>query len=289
MIACAFALVVAAAAIAAGSPTDAHNLPLGDGHLTTTGAKRGYVYRCGTSPGGGGGAFTDGPWIKGSTYDLTAKINVSGKVSWPAKVSITVKGSKRVITSNALPKGGTTGTFPIASTDPAYSYDRNPNSISAQSISWSLPASPTAASKPSCLTAGPIGIAVNGVPIFDGLDAEDRDAVAHEVQDACGGHPQMSGMYHYHAIGSCLLNGDSAKVASPLVGYAIDGYPIFGPRGPGGKLYADSDLDACHGHTSAVTLNGKTVTTYHYQATLEYPYILGCFHGTPAVTVNTPG
>ncbi len=35
--------------------------------------------------------------------------------------------------------------------------------------------------------------------IFDALDAGDRDAVAHEVQDSCGGHTQRGGVYHYNA------------------------------------------------------------------------------------------
>jgi hypothetical protein len=29
-----------------------------------------------------------------------------------------------------------------------------------------------------------------------------------------------------------------------------------------------------------VTIDGTIVTTYHYDATLEYPYTIGCFHGT---------
>ena len=65
------------------------------------------------------------------------------------------------------------------------------------------------------------------------------------------------------------------------VGVALDGYPIYGPRGPGGRLYANADLDACHGLTSTVTLGGKRVRMYHYVATLEYPYSIGCFRGTP--------
>ena len=98
--------------------------------------------------------------------------------------------------------------------------------------------------------------------------------------------PAAGSEYHYHAIGACLLKGASTHAASPLVGYAIDGYPIYGPLGPGGKPYTDADLDACHGHTSAVVLNGKTVAIYHYQATLQYPYTLGCYHAVPNVTVG---
>ena len=42
--------------------------------------------------------------------------------------------------------------------------------------------------------------------------------------------------------------------ASGLVGFALDGYPIYGPRGDGGKLLTNDDLDACHGQVSKVWL-----------------------------------
>ena len=260
----------------AASPTDVHALPLGDGRVATR-PTRGFVDAC-PGPLRPGGSQNAGPWIQGSTFDLTAKATVDGRVVWSnAAASVRTVGGRTVVSSNALPVGGFTGVFPINPSSTAYRYDRNPNSIAVQSIAWTLPV-PARAASPSCLAGGPIGIALNGVPIFDALDAANRDAVAHEVQDACGGHPQQQGMYHYHAIPQCLLDrlGSSA-----LVGYALDGYPIFGPRRANGTLYTDADLDACHGTTSTVTLNGRRVTTYHYVATLEYPYTLGCFHGTP--------
>jgi len=262
-----FAVVGAVAAVAAAPMT----LPLGDGHVSTSAATRGSVYICPAGPGGGagGGAQVDGPWIHGSTFEPGAKPTVSGHVLWAnARISFTqVNGRLRVV-GNGLPKRSPTGVFPIQDGTTAFQYDRNPNSIEAQSIDWLLP-KPKAAAKPGCLTGGPIGIAVNGVPIFDALDALNRDAVAHEMQDACGGHPQAQGMYHYHSIdvtGSCLPR-------TGLVGYALDGYPIYGPYKANGKPWTDAELDACHGHV----VKGS----YRYQATLEYPYTLGCFHGTP--------
>ncbi len=267
---------------AGASATNPAELPIGDGHVSTSGAQRGYVYACQSAMPGGAGAFAEGPWIRGDgTFDLTAKAIVDGSVSWSsASFSVTRTASRRVFSGNDLPTKQTTGEFPIKATDDAYNYDRNPNSIQAQSVSYSLPLRPKKASSPGCLSGGPIGIAKNGVAIFDALDAENRDAVAHEVQDSCGGHPQQQGMYHYHSIPACLTAGESTKKASGLVGYALDGYPIYGPRGAGGRLLTDDDLDACHGKTSKVWLDGRWQRTYHYDATLEYPYTLGCFHGT---------
>jgi hypothetical protein len=258
-------------------------LPLGDGKVTTAGARRGYVYSCGSgkAPPGGGGAFSDGPWIRSDgTYDLTAKASVDGSVRWSgARFKVRTTRTRRIFSGNGLPTKQRTGEFPIRADDDAYEYDRNPNSISAQSIYYSLPRHARAASSPGCLSGGPIGIARNGVAIFDALDALDRDAVAHEVQDSCGGHPQQQSVYHYHAIPSCLTAGESARKPSKLVGWALDGYPIYGPRGAKGKLLSNDDLDACHGRRSRVWLEGHWRKTYHYHATLEYPYTLGCFHG----------
>jgi hypothetical protein len=286
-------MALSAIAIGGSSPAaggaDATNpsfLPLGDGKVSTSGAQRGYVYRCGAggAPPGAGGAFAEGPWIRADgTYDLTAKAIVDGAVSWPGRFTIRVTKKRRVFSGNGLPGEQTTGEFPIQASDDAYQYDRNPNSIASQSVAYSLPRHPKrAASGPSCLGGGAIGIARNGVAIFDGLDALQRDAVAHEVQDACGGHPQQQGVYHYHSIPACLTAGEPATRASGLVGFALDGFPIYGPRGAGGRLLTNEDLDACHGQTSRVRFEGRMQRIYHYNATFEYPYTLGCFRGAAA-------
>lgn len=263
---------------------DMTKLPLGDNKVSTT-AQAGYVMRCGNGNGGeAGGAQANGPWIHGSTWDKTAKVQVDGSVNWPsANVSITLAGDVRKISGNGLPAGSVTGIFPIKSGTAAYTYDRNPNRIEAQTVQISLPADPSAATKPNCLGGGPIGYMDNGVALFDGLDAEERDAPAHEVQDKCDGHPQMSGMYHYHDLSDCV---PGAEENNKLIGYALDGYGIFSSKDAKGNEYTNADLDACHGLTSQITWDGKTVNMYHYVMTREFPYSLGCFHGTPVVTAR---
>jgi hypothetical protein len=142
-------------------------------------------------------------------------------------------------------------------------------------VRTSIPRRPRRAGAPRCLTEGPIAYANNGVAIYDALDAGNRDALAWEVQDACDGHPQMSGQYHYHAISRCLVAFRDGFGHSSRVGWALDGFAIHGPRGSDGKLLTNGDLDACHGHTHRV--GGRR--TYHYHATREFPYTLGCFSG----------
>lgn len=260
-------------------------IPLGDGKVSTT-PKSGYVDSC-TTNFKGGGAQHSGSWINSGndTWDSNTKVAVEGSVHWPAAdYSVKTSGSDRVITTNDLPETYPTGIFPIARTDPAFQYDRNPNHIGTQNLSYTLPLNPTAAATPNCTSLGAIGVLSDGVALFNGLDASGRDAVAHETQDKCNGHPDGQEMYHYHDVPSCIRN--AATGSSTLVGYALDGYGIYVERDSKGNLPTNADLDACHGRTSPVEWNGKLTTIYHYDATLEYPYTIGCFHGTP---VATPG
>ncbi len=136
-----------------------------------------------------------------------------------------------------------------------------------------------AAATPTCLPGGAIGVLLTGSVFFDALDGEGRDALAHETQDLCQAHPEPSGEYHYHSLTTCL--SDPGTGHSALLGYARDGFGIYGVRGENGETLTNADLDACHGHSHSITWDGQTVTLYHYHATNEYPYTLGCFKGTP--------
>ncbi|MEU2157469.1 YHYH protein [Streptomyces sp. NPDC019396] len=127
---------------------------------------------------------------------------------------------------------------------------------------------------------GAIGVLKNGVCIYNSLDDAGRDVAAHETQDVCDGHPDGAEAYHYHNIPSCLLSAADKKGAT-LVGYALDGFGIYVERDDKGNLPTNADLDECHGRTSKVMWNGRETSIYHYSATLEFPYTVGCFRGTP--------
>ena len=257
-------------------------IPLGDGYVSTT-PKLGYVDSCQTHFGGIGGAQVVGPWIDttAKTWNSFEKITVRGAVHWSgASYVVKIVGSKRVVKFNDLPIDHTTGVFPIASSDPAYAYDRNGNHIAAQTPVYGLSLHPTAASKPTCEGGGPIGVLDDGVMLFNALDGEGRDAVAHEILDSCAGHPDPSNSYHHHDVPPCILS-KARDGRATLVGYALDGYGIYVEKNAHGTLPTNTALDACHGRTSRVLWNGKLTRIYHYDATLEYPYTVGCYHGTP--------
>ncbi len=270
------------------STVDPTKLPIGDSRVSTSGANIGSLYACSAGNAGAGGASTDGPWLRtpAGTWDSTTKLAVQGIVSWPAaKYTETVTDGKRILTTNDLPVDGQTGTFPIAADDPSYAYDRNPGTITATDTTVTLDEKGTEAASPSCTSEGAVGMLKNGVFLFNALDGRGEDAVAHESQDLCNGHPAMT-TYHYHDVPSCIR--DATSGSSTVVGWAYDGFPIVVERDASGALPSDADLDQCHGRTSPILLDGSVVTEYHYSVTLEFPYTIGCWTGTPA-TGTTSG
>lgn len=127
--------------------------------------------------------------------------------------------------------------------------------------------------------------------------------------DSHNAHAQPDGTYHYHGSPLALFD-DSNHQGSPVIGFAADGFPIFGsyfddqgsvrkatssyrlklgsrPDGvgePGGSydgafrddyeyIEGQGDLDECNG----MTKDG----VYGYYITTNYPYVLACFTGTP--------
>src|SRR5258706_3875751 len=210
---------------------------------------------------GAPGALRDGDWIHGDTFDMTQKLVFAGDVLYPnATFSATAAGDQRAIAGNGLPVGAPTGTFPVASSDPAYQYDRNPNHVTTQDIAFSIARAPAIAASASCVYNG-VGITLDGIQIHNPLDSTGRDELAHELQDVCTGGPQPGGGYHRHPLSECTPH---IHEPNALVGYALDGFGIYSPYDANGNELTTANLDACHGITSEVDWDGATVRMYHY-------------------------
>ena len=165
----------------------------------------------------------------------------------------------------------------------------NPNSIRVQQFTFRLPLKPRKADVITRLPMGPIGTAINGVVFFNPFEMEGMNAVEgyNEVWlDSCCGHPQQSGVYHYHKYPSCVKSpfADDGQQHSPVIGIAWDGYPVYGPYDDGGKmakdLTGDQALDVCNGHSDPVR-------GYHYHVTPgRFPYIIGGYVGVVETSNN---
>ena len=158
-----------------------------------------------------------------------------------------------------------------------------PYAIVAKRKTVSVPANPVVAAAPGCVRKGVIGFMLNGVAIYSAVDGLGRDAVAHSVLDVCDGQPDRTGTYHYYNGSRCIL--DTSIGFSVLIGYALDGFGIYVEREPLGNLLTNAALDECHGRTGPVLWDGAPRDMYHYVATAEFPYLVGCFRGSPGLAV----
>ena len=190
---------------------------------------------------------------------------------------------------------------------------------------------------------GDVAIAINGVPFYGPEDGPGGDAVAsqHDIYEedrqnielgVCHGHSGREGTFHYHADANCLhwhpedgktiLDYDISTPAavaqntangshSPVIGAAMDGYPIYGLWGYDDQMnvvemkssyklkegetgYNGIDdyvydqglghLDVCNGHFGPTPDFPDGI--YHYHSTMMngvgemgFPYFLLCYHG----------
>ena len=253
-------------------------LRLGDDFLTTTTPAKGYMYSCSDkNPLAPGSIETRITWIDfaDKTWNFLKKLWLpTGSFDPPAGIyTETLSGNNRQINVTNLPVDGKIGDWPMTNYPSLTEIDPNPGIPESTRFSFSYPTVPVAAASPSCVSLGAIGVTKNGVVIFNATDARGEDAVAREIVDEFGGHPAMSN-YHYHFIPERLDNESLEDGHSGIVGYINDGFPIYGYNGEGGIEVSNENLDLCHGHN-----HGEL--GYHYHATLEYPYTIGCYTGTP--------
>lgn len=159
-------------------------------------------------------------------------------------------------------------------------FAKNPNTISEQTFTFKIPLNPIQASQHSATPLGPIGVAINGVPFFNQYAGPNNQALTGEIAsfDQYYGHPQQSGIYHYHVEPIYLTTAKSVK--SGLLGFLLDGFPVYGPEEENGKKVNNTDLDIYHGHTH--TTKDFPNGIYHYHFTSDAPYLNGNgFYGTP--------
>jgi hypothetical protein len=157
--------------------------------------------------------------------------------------------------------------------------------LGEQDATLRLPKSPKEATSHTGTSLGPIGVAINGVLIYNQYNGAKALLGSLEINnlDQYNGHPTPapSLAYHYHSEPLYLTKtkGDGA-----LVGFLLDGFPVYGPV-ENGKRLKTADLDKFHGHSHATT--EYPAGTYHYHVTDDAPWINGDgYFGTPGTVTE---
>lgn len=248
-----------------------------------------FSYTVSGTPSGAGTA-TFALSFGSSTCNLALTVTSGGPVL-PAvyskiygATSITYDGTWVTIKSNALPDhksiyyptGNALYENFTGTTFGGFTFNKNPNSISSQNITLKIPANPAVAATHAATPMGVMGIALNGVPLFNQYAAGGSPLSGEIVSfDQWWGHPQNTGMYHYHVEPKYLTTVKATK--SSLMGFLLDGFPVYGPQETDGSVA--TGLDVYHGHTHATADYPGGI--YHYHFSDAAPYLNGNgFYGT---------
>jgi len=267
---------------------------------------------------GAGSANYTGAW-----YCPFSQSILNSGLNLTATVSSTCTSTMRNMTGNGVPDH-VTGTFPNSG---------NPNSIKAVTVNFGTTLNPAIASSSGTAVDHVIGYAYNGVK-FDPATAESyQNAGVWKIEalnqsyfpfgvDSSNAHVQPDGAYHYHGMPEAMLTRLNKGQAMTLVGFAVDGFPIYARYGYTDANSASSAIkviksswrmkssaDAGRPSTSVAPMgtftqdyeyveglgdldkcNGRTGVTpefpngiYHYYITDTYPYIQRCIKGTSTV------
>lgn len=164
--------------------------------------------------------------------------------------------------------------------------DGNPAYIKEQANVWHIPLQPTVntdhfamdrQNQNQALPMGAIGVATNGVIFFNPFD-HIFEADATWRLDRCCGHPSPQNQYHYHKYPVCVKTPwiDDGTGHSPVIGFAFDGYPVYGP-------YEAKDLlamDDVSNPLNDFNLHEDEARGPHYHVTPgRFPHIIGGYWG----------
>ncbi|MGB0712630.1 MAG: YHYH protein [Gammaproteobacteria bacterium] len=235
-----------------------------------------------------------------------------------ATVRVDEQGGYRYIQADGLPDHAS-GQFPNRG---------NPHAIERQNYEHRLPLKPVRAGRTTPVDHAAFGVATNGVP-FDAATAEywnrDRrwniEALSGAMNlglDSSNAHVQPNGAYHYHGLPWGILKRKGYRSSPLLIGWAADGFPIYGPfgyaeradassatrelkpsyrlksgardGGPGGRhdgtytrdweyVAGLGDLDECNGRQGVTPEYPDGI--YHYVVTGDFPHIPRCWVGEP--------
>lgn len=135
-----------------------------------------------------------------------------------------------------------------------------------------IPVQPVKANTPTSIGRDDVGLSLNGVAIAPPAPVDAiLGAYTIAAFDDCAGHINPVAGYHYHGSAGCSEIVTEEDGHAALMGYALDGYGIYGMLDQQGA--ESTDLDECRGHEDETR-------GYHYHAaTIAENMFIGCYSG----------
>ena len=182
--------------------------------------------------------------------------------------NLTCSGGIATFSSTGLPSPSAILMVGITATNQQYARPHD--------YTLSFPLTPSKAPEVTTPGSGPIGVAVDGVPLFSPWTQAEIRTHTQEMGelDVCGGHAGRGDDYHYHVAPTCLieeLGEDYVENQKRPIGIANDSNPILALGWFNGSNNVEAKLDECRGTTD---ITGK----YFYNVQTDGLHdILNCF------------
>ena len=164
----------------------------------------------------------------------------------------------------------------------------------AQSYKFTIPSTPKYSKTVTKTSLGSIGVMISGAVLYNPFEGDnktpamannftitDSNGITASFVDKCAGHPiPNQGAYHYHGLSSCVTaKVDATGKPSHVIGFALDGFPIYGDRDIKGKQLTAKNLDQCNGIYIATPEFPKGIYHYVLLGTADVRSSIACFHG----------
>ena len=164
----------------------------------------------------------------------------------------------------------------------------------AQAYKFTIPTNPKYSKTVTNTSLGSIGVMISGAVIYNPFEGDnktvamannftitDSNGITASFVDKCAGHPIPDmGAYHYHGLSTCVTTKvDKIGKPSHVIGFALDGFPIYGDRDIKGKQLTANNLDQCNGIYSATPEFPKGIYHYVLLGTADVHSSIACFHG----------
>lgn len=234
------------------------------------------------------------PYLTTPTYlNMTVSSSTSSYIPISGGVmsygSETCAALQRTISGNGIPNHEI-GTFPNTN---------DPNPVTQQSISFIATLTPEVTSSVTYLTRTASGYSNNGVKLDPGTNqtvcnngtAVQNPSCPWSVEaiqptpssnpqvnlglDQCNGHTQPGGWYHYHGLPICYIATISSQAATStaIVGWAVDGFPIYNNYGYSNPNSSSSTVSKMKPSWQLMSVSNITVA----RAQLLSTYPMGTF------------
>lgn len=230
-----------------------------------------------------------------STVTTTSAVKAA---KWNQTVKLTYSKSSVIMQPNGIPNHRRDAYYAVPNAGVVVPDSTTANIMKdptkAQMYKFTIPTTPKYSSTATSTSLGSIGVMISGAVLYNPYEGDGKTVamannftitnsagVTASFVDKCAGHPTpQQGAYHYHGLSSCVTTKvDKTKKASHIIGFALDGFPIYGDRDIKGKQLTAKNLDKCNGIESATPEFPKGIYHYVLLATADAHSSISCFHG----------